>query len=322
MSSSSDGRQPGQRKDYHVKLFKTPKETLVGVSVAASKKAELRLDLLVLLSCLAGVWISLGGFVSLIFAGGMPSIEPGLRKLVAGTTFSVGLMLVVSLGSELFTGNVVCHTIGILTRRVSILALARSWIVSWIFNFVGSIATAYLLAYLTDLVAVDPYLSYLRTITVAKIEGTNWGIMVLRGIGANILVCMALLVALASEDILSKFFGILFFITTFVIIGFEHSVANMFVLPLGLMYGAQSSVGAMLWKNIVPVTLGNIIGGVFVGLSHWWVYLYAIAPPVKRESTWWKRTLYGEGESASESDSITMTQAWADSGIQLSRKLA
>ncbi len=303
------GRQPGQRKEYHFKLFKTPKETIGALSVAATKKSELRLDALVTLAFLSGVWIALGGLVSLVAAGGMPLSDPGPRKIVAGVTFSCGLMIVVGGGAELFTGNIMFYIVGLLCRKVSLFATVRNWIVVWIFNFFGSLATAYLLAYLTDLLLPQPYLAYLQAATVAKIN-VNWGIQVLRGVGANILVCLASLVSVASEDMTSKFFAILFFISTFVIIGFEHSVANMFTLPVGLMYGANSSIGAMMWQNIVPVTLGNMIGGAFVGLLYWWAYIFGATPAAKRTQSVWRRFLKGEGllEEEPSNDPWTVSQ--------------
>ena len=291
---STTNRQPGQRKEYHFKLFKTPKETIAALAVAATKKSELRLDALFTLAFLSGVWIALGGLVAAVAAGGMPLSEPGPRKIVAGLTFSCGLMIVVGGGAELFTGNIMFYVVGLLCGKVSLFATARNWVFVWIFNFFGSLAVAYLLAYLTDLLLPQPYLSYLQSVTVAKIN-VNWGVQVLRGVGANILVCLASLVSVASEDMTSKFFAILVFIGAFVIIGFEHSVANMFTLPVGLMYGANSSIGAMMWQNLVPVTLGNMIGGAFVGVFYWWAYIFSSSPSAKRTQSFWRRFLKGEG---------------------------
>lgn len=300
-------RESGQRKEYHFKLFKTPKETIVALSVAATKKSEMRLDTLIVLAFLSGVWIALGGLVSLIASGGMPGSDPGPRKIVAGVTFSCGLMIVVAAGAELFTGNIMFYTVGLLTRKVSFFATLRNWLVVWTFNFFGSLSVAYLLAYLTELLLPSPYLGYVQGLTAAKIN-VGWGIQLLRGIGANILVCLATLASVASEDIGSKLFAILFFISAFVIIGFEHSVANMFTLPVGLMYGANSTIGAMMWQNIAPVTLGNMIGGFFVGFFYFWAYIQSATLAAKRTHSMWQRFLKGEGLAEEPTDPWTKSE--------------
>lgn len=91
----STTRESGVRKDYHVKLYKTPKEAVVAMGVVAAKKAEMRLDVVIVLGLLSGLWVGLGGLASIMAAGGMPNSDPGVKKIVAGVTFSVGLMLVV-----------------------------------------------------------------------------------------------------------------------------------------------------------------------------------------------------------------------------------
>lgn len=148
-------------------------------------------------------------------------------------------------------------TAGLLQRTVSPLAALRNWVVVWLANLGGCLATAYLLGYLTDAVASAPWLGYLQTLTASKIH-VGWGTQVLRAVGCNILVCMAVLVSLASEDMGGKIAAIVFIISAFVIVGFEHVVANFFTLPLGLMYGAPSDIGSMVWFNLVPVTIGNM----------------------------------------------------------------
>ena len=304
-----------ERKAFHVKLFKTPKETVQALATAAVYKAAFRLDALIVLSCLSGFWIGLGSLVSLIAAGGLPNADPGVRKLVAGTTFSIGLMLVVT-GTELFTSNIMFMTVGVLERRVSWLSLLRNWIVTWVFNFLSSALFAYLLAYLPGFLVQDPYASYLQAVTMSKTSTANWGITLLKGIGCNLLVCMAILVAVASEDYTSKFLSVFFFISTFIIIGYEHCVANMTILSLGAFYG-YTDFGTVLAWNIIPVTLGNIIGGAFVACSFWYTYLFThyATLQAKRKGILWD-LLHGV-PAANKKRDLGLQQNWERNQVPL-----
>lgn len=183
-------------------------------------------------------------------------------------------MLVVIAGSELFTGNVMYMVMGCLNGEASIGGLARNWIVSWIFNFVGALFVAYVLAYLGGVVA-DPTISA-GAMTVAETKiGLSWDQAFIRAIGCNWLVCLAVYLAFASDDIIGKIFGIWFPIMAFVTIGFEHSVANMFFLPLGMFLGAEGVTwSTIILNNLIPVTLGNIVGGaIFVACIYYFVYV-------------------------------------------------
>jgi formate/nitrite transporter len=299
------------RKPFHVKLFKTPKETVLAICTAATNKASYRLDVLILLACLSGFWIGLGALSSLLAAGGLPNADEGVRRIVAGTTFSIGLMLVVT-GTELFTSNVMFLMVGVMERKVSFFSLCRNWLVVWAFNFLASVLFAYLLAYLPGFFDDEPYRSYLRAVTEAKTTGTNWGILVLKGIGCNLLVCMSILVAAASEDFASKFLAIFFFISTFIIIGYEHCVANMTALTIGALYGF-CDVGTMLAWNIIPVTIGNMIGGAFVAFAFWFSYLFATSPRRKRHKKgfFWN-IIYGVPR-----DEPSIQQSWEVNSVPL-----
>ena len=285
------------RKVFHRKLFKTPKEALAGLAMAGQRKAALRLDGVVLLGILAGCWIALGSIASLVAAGGLPNADPGLVKLVAGITFSPGLMIVVGAGAELFTGNILYMTVGLLEGRVTLFAVARSWVLAWVSNFAGSLLVAYLLGFLTDIFGAEPWTSYVQQVAVSKLS-YGWGAAFLRGVGANILVCLALLISLAAEDIGGKFIAVFFLISTFVLIGFEHCVANMSIVPIGLLYGADKSIGAMMGRNIIPSTLGNMCGGALVALAYWCVYLmpsrYANLHNRDISLNMWQRLVQGE----------------------------
>lgn len=256
--------------------FKTPQETVRAVISIGRAKSALRLDKLLVLSFLAGAYIAFGGLLAEVVGGGMPAVKianPGLAKFVFGAVFPVGLMLVVIAGSELFTGNTALMVPSTLTGATSWVALASNWVWSFLGNLAGSVFVAYFLAYLTGLLAADPWLSCAREIAEGKVQLGFWALL-LRGVGCNWLVCLAVWLAIAAEDVAGKILGIWWPIMAFVAIGFEHSVANMFFIPAGIFLGANVTWVQFLIANLLPVTLGNIVGGaLFVGAVY--TYLYA-----------------------------------------------
>jgi formate/nitrite transporter len=203
-------------------------------------------------------------------------------------------MLVVIAGSELFTGNCMFLPIGILNKEGSWKGLAINWIVVYVGNFIGALFVAYFLAYQSGLFGTAPFAVW-ATANVANAKcGLSFWAAFLRGIGCNWLVCLAVWLALSADDVIGKIFSCWFPIMAFVTIGFEHSVANMFFIPLGLLIANDASIVSkvgltnaqignlvgnqgivnFLWGNLVPVTLGNIVGGaIFVSLLYWWVYM-------------------------------------------------
>ena len=223
--------------------FKSPVDTAKAISATAGAKNSANIVNVILLSFLAGAYIAFGGLLAVVASAGMlkAGAPIGLEKFVFGAVFPVGLIIVVLAGSELFTGNVMFMTLGVLDGNASVGGLAKNWVISWIFNFVGALFVAYVLAFI----------------------GCNW------------LVCLAVWLANASDDIIGKIVGIWFPIMAFVCIGFEHSVANMFFIPLGMFLGAKGVTwSTIIINNLVPVTIGNIIGGaVFVACIYWYTYL-------------------------------------------------
>ena len=256
--------------------FKTPVEVAEAVSKIGGKKCDDSLLNLIILSFLAGAYIAFGGLLAVVAKTGIAA-PVGLSKFVFGAVFPVGLILVVLAGSELFTGNCMYMVVALLKGDGTVKGLVRNWVVSWIFNFVGALFVAYFMAYLTGIVApTGAGAAFAKTIvatTTAKMDLT-WTQAFLRAIGCNWLVCLAVYLAIAADDVVGKIAGIWFPIMAFVTIGFEHSVANMFFLPLGLFCGAATNWGAIIINNLVPVTIGNIVGGaVFVAFLYWITYL-------------------------------------------------
>ncbi len=261
--------------------FKSPVETAKAISAAAGAKNSAPLMNLILLSFLAGAYIAFGGLLAEVASTGAAKfLGFGLGKFIFGAVFPVGLIIVVLAGSELFTGNVMFMTIGVLDGTASVGGLARNWIVSWIFNFVGALFVAYFLAYFTGIVTFDPASKNAVVGTTAQAVANgkvamSFEVAFFKGIGCNWLVCLAVWLANASDDIIGKIVGIWFPIMAFVAIGFEHSVANMFFIPLGYFLGYTNvTITNMFTNNLIPVTLGNIVGAaIFVGCIYWYTYL-------------------------------------------------
>lgn len=253
-------------------------------------KATMRFDRLAVLSVLAGAFISLGAmFATVVTAGG--GIPPGVARVLGGLVFSLGLILVVVAGAELFTGNTLV-VIATASRRVRISALLRSWLIVYLGNFVGALLTT-LVIYWSGFYDGGGGAVGARALEIAATK-TSLGFReaVFLGVLANALVCLAIWLAMSARSVTDKVFAIVFPITAFVAAGFEHSIANMYFIPAGLFIKAWapqsfwSAAGVkaaafhtVTWQNffvgnLVPVTIGNIVGGaVMVGLVYWFVYL-------------------------------------------------
>ncbi|MGB9936535.1 MAG: formate/nitrite transporter family protein [Methanobacterium sp.] len=274
--------------------FKSPADTAKACVGIAALKEKAPLSNLILLSILAGAYIAFGGLLAEVAVGGLAAAgaPPGIVKLLFGAVFPVGLMLVVIAGSELFTGNNMYMPLGILQGEASWFGLIRNWGVSWIFNLVGALFVAYFLAVATGILTAEPWAANALTIAKTKALGgatfvaggktvtsLSWMQVFLRAIGCNWLVCLAVYLAIASDDVIGKILGIWFPIMAFVTIGFEHVVANMFFIPVGIFLGGVSWT-QFLVNNMVPATLGNIVGGaVFVAAIYWWTYLRGTGTP-------------------------------------------
>jgi formate/nitrite transporter FocA (FNT family) len=234
--------------------YKKPTEIVEAACMLSKAKTQTNTLKLLVLGFLAGAYIAFGGTVAIATGKGITTPElVGLSKLVFGGTFPVGLMLVIIAGSELFTGNAALVPPGCYKGVSKWSGLVRNWALVYIGNFVGSLFIAYLADSKVALTFAQAF----------------W-----RGVGCNWLVCLAVWMAIAAEDIAGKILAIWFPIMAFVAIGFEHSIANMYFVPLGIFYGATKANWVnFLTANLLPVTLGNIIGGAFfVGTIYWWLY--------------------------------------------------
>lgn len=253
---------------------KSPADTIraaLEVGVAKASVTSGAPGRLITLSILAGAYIALGGILSLIIGYGFPGIttaNPGLQKLLSGCVFPIGLILVVVLGAELFTGNNALLVPAFMKSRCSMWEMLKNWAIVYVGNFIGAIALTWALVYACGLTAAEPYHSSTIGIAQAKVS-MPWLTVFLKGVGANWCVCLAVWLALSGHNLVEKVLGCWIPVMAFVALGYEHSIANMFFIPLGMMEGADVTVAQALWRNLLPATLGNIVGGaLLVGAVH------------------------------------------------------
>lgn len=225
---------------------------------------------------LAGAFIAFGGTLSLIIGFGFPEItahNPGLQKLLSGCMFPIGLILVVVLGAELFTGNNALLIPPYMRRTATWRDIAVNWTLVYFGNLIGALLFTSTLVYAVGLTASAPYHDSIIGIANAKISMT-WLTVFLKGIGANWCVCLAVWLALSGKTLIEKCIGCWLPVMAFVALGYEHSIANMFYLPAGMLEGADIDVWTAIWRNIIPATLGNIVGGaLLVGCIHSYIHL-------------------------------------------------
>lgn len=217
---------------------------------------------LAVLSVMAGAFVALGGILSVAIGFGIPEIasaNPGLQKLLSALTFPVGLFLIVLFGGELFTGNNAVLIPGCANRHFGILSVIKNWLVVWGFNFVGALAFTYFFVYVSGLTANEPYHTAIISIAQSKAALPVTTAFV-KGIAANWCVCLAVWLCLMVESLPAKFLACWIPVGAFVALGYEHSIANMFFIPAGMLEGADIDMAA-LFHNLIPVTIGNIAGG-------------------------------------------------------------
>jgi formate transporter len=242
------------------------------------------------LAVLAGAFIALGAMFATLVTSGAGDVPFGLARLAAGVVFCLGLLLVVAAGAELFTGNNLI-VMAWADRRITAAHVLRNWGIVYAGNLVGALATA-LLVFASQQYEFGDGAVGLNALAIAETKASlGWGQAVALGVLCNALVCLAVWLSYSARSLTDKFFAVLLPISAFVAAGFEHSIANMYFLPLGLLVksgagdafwhttGASSSdYGDLTWSaaaidNILPVTLGNVVGGaVMVGLVYWLVY--------------------------------------------------
>jgi formate/nitrite transporter len=255
--------------------FKSPPEIARAGVETGMTKAALPFDKLLVSGFLAGAYIAFAGLLAIVTSAGLdPRVWGGIQTLITGGVFTLGLVLVVIAGSELLTGNMALVPLGALDRRVRVgrVAFNLFWVV--VGNLAGSLFVAYFLAVKTGVVTAPADLSRLGQIAIGKgVRESDWQIF-LRAVGCNWLVCLAVWMALAADDVAGKILAIFFPIMAFVAMGFDHVVANMFFLPAAIFAHVPGIDWGDALKNWAFAFLGNFVGAfLFVALSYWYLYV-------------------------------------------------
>jgi formate/nitrite transporter len=263
----------------------------VAQRVGVGKTTSPWLSVLVL-GILAGAYIGFGSMLATTVTFDMASrFGIGFTKFMSGAVFSLGLILVIIAGAELFTGNNLMIS-SVMAREITFGRMLKRWGLAYVANFIGSILLSLIFVF-SGLWRTGEGALGASAVKIAygKVS-LAFGEALFRGIGCNWMVCLAVWMALAARQTIGKIFAIFFPIMGFVALGFEHCVANMYFIPTGIFLRTWSGVPApagidgdslnwitFLWKNLFPVTLGNMIGGaVFVGMSYWSAYLRPSRP--------------------------------------------
>jgi formate transporter len=290
-------------EDYGIDAY-TPAQMAARVEKAGIVKGNLDFLSMFTLSVLAGAFIAFGA-VLYTYVIHDSSLSMGLTKLIGGVVFCLGLILVIVAGAELFTGNNLI-VMACVSRKISIQRLLRNWIIVFCGNFAGSLFVMWLVSQSGQwtssgaAVGVKALMIANGKVNLTFVEALS------RGILCNILVCLAVWLCFSCRSVTDKVLAIIFPITAFVALGFEHSVANMYFVPAGLLLKqnpqvlsaaerllgqapelSRLTVCGFLARNLLPVTIGNIIGGgLLVGIIYWFVYLRrAAAEPVRKLMT-------------------------------------
>eukprot|EP00049_Salpingoeca_infusionum_P019240 m.361009 g.361009 ORF g.361009 m.361009 type:complete len:297 (+) comp19274_c0_seq1:188-1078(+) len=251
---------------------KTTYEKSVDLGVKKCQQPKLKM---LMSAVLSGAYLAFGGAVSIMIAGSAPDLNPGVRRLIQGLFgLPIGLTMIVLTGTQLFTGNMAFFTVAVWEKRVTFLEVLKSSGVIYFGNFLGSVLFA-LMIWGGRIIESDPNSAAFITNVAEYRTHTHWGIMFMRGLLCNWFVCLALWQNMAAgpNDIVSKAVAIYPTILGFVALQMEHSISNMYMIPQGMMLGADTTTGRFLWNNIVPVSLGNIISGIlFVGVAKGFIF--------------------------------------------------
>lgn len=268
----------------------SPREMAERVETVGVAKANLDFWSMFALSLLAGAFIAFGAALFTLVVHDS-KLSFGLTQLIGGLSFCLGLILVVVAGAELFTGNNLI-VMAYVSKKTTLAKLIRNWVIVYIGNFVGSL-TMVAWIYLAHSWMANGALVGVKALMIANAKvNLTFTEALVRGIMCNTLVCLAVWLCFSGRSVTDKILSIMFPITAFVAMGFEHSVANMYFIPIGLLVRGEAKVieaattllgkapdvanltwQNFLYKNLLPVTIGNIIGGgVLVAAIYWFIY--------------------------------------------------
>jgi formate/nitrite transporter len=250
--------------------FYSPQQIAEVTVDAGVRKASLPLRSMIVLGFLAGAFISIGFLLDIRVSADLPKAWGSFGTFLGASVFPLGLVLIVLAGGELLTGNMMAVPLAVFMKRVSAGKLIYNWIIITITNFIGALFVAYFFGHVVGLTETGPFLTKTVAIAQAKVGETFWESLV-SAVGCNWLVGLAVWLAYGAEDMSGKILGIWFPIMGFVAIGFQHVVANMFVIPAAIFAGKLGWGDYIM--NFIPVFIGNAIGGtVFVAMAYWLAY--------------------------------------------------
>ncbi len=270
-----------------------PEEMVQLAGEAGAYKANLEASNALVRSFMAGLFIGAGGALATVCSADLENrVGLGLKALVSGGVFPVGLIAIVLTGMSLFTGDTMLIPMAIFQRRTTWNKLARAWVVVFVGNFVGALFWAYLMkvgpfskggtAEITVFGQNAIAVAEAKTLPYMAAGASGLWSAFMKGVGANLLVNVAILLALTSKNMIGKVFGIWFPIMAFVALGLEHSIANMYLIPAGILLGAKVTWSQFFGWNLLPVTLGNIVGGfLFIGVVYYHAFRKEVAIPLR-----------------------------------------
>jgi formate/nitrite transporter len=271
--------------------FNPPVQIVAKCAAAGTYKVGLTTQEMLIRGFMSGAYIAMGAaLATVVFTGTADALGTGVARLLLGATFPVGLIITILTGAELFTGDAMFGPLASFVHKTSWAAILKLWVLVYIGNLIGSLVIAYIMAngplvsVTAGAVSATAFGKTAISIASGKVAYNGmlatWSLF-LKGVGCNWLVNLAVFLGICADDAVGKFFGIWFPIMAFVTIGFEHSVANMYFIPAGIMTlaldpGAVETVSANLtwigmWtNNIIVVTIGNIVGAMFfVAFLYW-----------------------------------------------------
>jgi formate transporter len=270
----------------------TPSEIAKRIETVGVTKAKLATLPLVMLGLLAGAFIGLGAlFFTLVKSD--PTLGFAASAVLGGLVFSLGLVLVVVAGAELFTGNNLL-AMAWADGQITSSQVLRNWVLVCLANFVGAAGLAVLVFASGHADANGGAIGQQVVKMALAKQSLPWGQAFFRGVLCNVLVCMAVWMAMGGRSVTDKILAIVFPITAFVAAGFEHSIANMYFMPLAMLvqhFGTASpGIPLLTWAgmagNLVVVIAGNLVGGsVLVGLTYHVIYRHNHTPPAALKST-------------------------------------
>ncbi|CAI7658798.1 unnamed protein product [Penicillium glandicola] len=255
----------------------SPKEVTEVISNTGAHKGSMRLDKVFLSAVSAGCLLAFacGTTLSTTATPWFQDNAPGLMRTISALVFPYGLCMILLTSADLCTGSFMFTTVAVLHRRLPWSKMLIHWAVTFIGNFAGSLFVVAIIFGYGNVFSAEPFKSAVISFATKKQVTPDFHMIFLRGIGCNWLVCLACFFSIQGRDLASKVVGIWWPTFAFVSLGFDHVVANMTFIPLGIWLGTPDiTISLYIWKGIIPTLLGNVIGGcIFCGTYYWYMYL-------------------------------------------------